>query len=37
MSKRIEEEKNIAQKTRNDIVKAVSGINQEFILLHDSY
>lgn len=36
MSKVIEEEKNSAQKTRNDIIKAVNEINQEFISLHDA-
>ena len=36
MSKVIEEEKNLAQRTRSDIIKAVNEINQEFISLHDA-
>jgi methyl-accepting chemotaxis protein len=36
MSHTIEEEKNVAQRTRNDIVRAVNEINQEFNVLHDA-
>ena len=36
VAKNLQSEKNYAQKTRNDIVRAVDEINEEFIHLHDA-